>query len=242
MAEDEFDVFDEVKEGAEEATTEAEKGEIETEVDAEAETETQEESPSSEDIDESQAGKVATIVAERQRRQEAERERDELKAQLGKQEKVEVPDPITDPKGFSRHQDNQLFGQKLDMSEELFEETHSDYGAKKAAFTELVSEVVDGAAVVKDEALYKRFRASRNPAKFIHVHMSKQEKLSEVSEDDYESKQEAKYRAKFIQEAKDAGVSAADLPDLTNATATNSNTDPSVGDTNDGWDVWDEEK
>jgi len=243
MAEEKDDVFNEVEteveteKGAEEEAKE----EPEAKAEEESKEETKEESPASENVSKSEAGLVATAQAERLRRQDAEAERDELKKQLEGQKKEPevIPDAATDPDGHNRFLDNKFFAQKLEMSEEMLGDSQSDYGELKVAFTNLVSEIVDGVATVKDQALYKNFRQARSPAKFLVDHMGSQSKLTEVSDPGYESKQEEKYRKKFIAEAKEKGLTAMELPDLTTEAAAGSNTVSVEYDGKD--DMWDEQ-
>lgn len=252
MAENDTDVFDEVE--TKEEVKEAEAKETETKEDTEkgatedkSETEDgeekseKEESPSSKDDSDEEAGQLATIKAERQRRQDAVAESDDLRKQLRRiqESQQEVPDAATDPDGFELFQDNKLFATKLDMAEEMIgEDDKPQYREDKAVFTNLVSEVVDGKSIQKDETLYKNFRKSGNPAQFIRDTVTKHNKALEVSADDYETKQEAKYRAKFIAEQKEKGVDT--LPDLTNAAASESNTEDQDKDPGDHIDAFDD--
>jgi len=256
MAEFDTDVFDDVEEETKEEVKEAKAEETDTkeETDAEkgatedkSETEDgeekseEEESPSSKDTSDEEAGRLATTIAERKRRQEAVAENKELKKQLQRiqESQQEVPDAATDPDGYALYHDNKTFARILENAEEIFEETQEGYPEAKAVFTNLVSEVVDGKTIQKDETLYRQFRDARNPAKFIFDYVKKHNKVLEVSEDDYEAKQEAKYRAKFEAELKGKGVEG--LPDLTNAAASESNTQDKEDDPGDRIDAYDDD-
>jgi len=252
MADNDTDVFDEVEEETKEEVKETETKEetktekVETETEetkekSEETKETTEETTASEDTSTEEAGRLAALKDERRKRQGAEADNDELRKQLQRiqESQQERPDAATDPDGFELYQDNKLFSAKLEMSEDMIgEEDRSQYREDKAVFTKLVSEVVDGKSIQKDETLYKNFRKSGNPAQFIRNTVTKHNKALEVSADDYETKQEEKYRAKFIAEQKEKGLDT--LPDLTNAAASESNTQDKEDEPGDRIDAFDD--
>jgi len=243
MAEED-DVFNEV-ETEEKIEVETEKGaeeETKEKPEAKAEEETKEEpkeeSPSSEDTSKRIAGLEATVVAERSRRQAAE-----AKVKTQEIPKQVVPDPVTDPEGYNTYLEEKqasiVFKERLDITEDSLEDAHEDYSEMKKIFTGLVSEDVDGVATVKDERLYREFKAARNPAKFLYNHAKKHQKFQTTTADGYEETLRQKHREEFIAEAKEKGISATELPDLTTEAASGSNTVTVEYDGKD--DMWEDE-
>lgn len=202
--------------------------EVETEdevkVDTETKTETddkpKEDASTSEDDPNEVAGLKKALKAERLKRQEAEGKAAERK--------TVIPDSVTDPDAYNEYIANQIFAGKLDATEDAMEDAHDDYSEMKTVFTDLVSEIVDGVAVQKDPQLYARFKASKNPAKFIYETASNHLKVQERSAPEYEEKLKARLAKELREEYEKKGLSALDLPDLTNAQASGSNTDELV--------------
>jgi len=213
------DMFDESEVEAK-ADTEEEKGEVEEpeteEVTAEAETpetepETPAESPSAEQ------GQMAALLAERQRRQEAERKLAELETQ------EPVPDPIEDPEGYAKHlQDNNAksaLDTRIELSREIMVETDPDYVELEQEFMGMV---VDSEGVVIDTSLLQQFQQDKFPARFARDHAKAQRELKKLTDPKYLEKLKAEWRVEVlaeIQAESKKGVPAVDVPNLTNAAA-----------------------
>lgn len=81
-------------------------------------------------------GQLAALMAEREKRQAAEAEREKLRTQLQEHEqrnqaaKSKVPDPFDDPEGYRAHNTAQMrdltVSAKLDVCEDLAREKHGD--------------------------------------------------------------------------------------------------------------------
>lgn len=218
-----IDVFDEPEEKSEEVVEE--KGEevsepVEAtgdgEVTAEPEKDAQVEPPSTED---EEVGLKAAIVAERRKRQEAERKVREL------QEK-DAPDPEEDPEGFAAHVKTAAWQEKVDNSRELMMDVHDDYEEMEAVFMQMVR---DESGEVIDPARVAKMNSARNPAKFAYdeakAYLEAEqyrdpEKRAALISQEVEKALEAKL--KEIQKPKEVDVTQ--LPNLTGATSAGSNT------------------
>jgi len=233
-AEDDYDMFDdsEVAEEAEAETAEPEeKGEeAETEETAEAE-ETgeaeEEESPSSEH----ESGLVAAKAAETKRRQAAEERARLAEDKLKQYEKEEedFPDPVTDPEGYAKHIESknsrELTNLKIEMSEEAMRDAVDDFDEMQSIFFDIVAETDEDGKIlsIKDPALQQKFLNAKNPAKFAYEQGKKQKEFLEVTAPGYKDSLREQLKAEILEELK--GSSADDLPSLTSATATASNSD-----------------
>lgn len=200
---------------------------VETEAKAEVAKETK-----TEEVEETEAGETtdpkdneiaglkAGIKAERQKKQE-------YKAELDKQKEAFVPpDPITDPEGYETYKahglSQQLFAERINYTSDTMRVVHDDFDEVWDSWNGLIAEDVDGVLTSKDDALYAKFSSSKNPAKFAYDHVKEQQKMQEVSADDYDENQRKKYFAEFEEARKQNSVEG--LPDLTNAAASASNT------------------
>jgi|TARA_Y100000296_G_C5172998_1_gene258369 hypothetical protein len=215
MADDDQDVFDD-EEVAEEVVTEPEKGEKEPEAKAE---EPKEDAPTSEDYEKQIAGLKAGISDERRKRQEAQ-------ALNKKQEvKVKAPDPVTDPDAFHAYNDDKLNARdqklKIEMSQSWARKAHDDYDEVEKVFISLIT---DEDGKITDQTLVDKFNAAELPADFAYDHVKNKQLLDYRGSDDYETSIRQDERKKILEEARSKGVSAADLPDLTNVAASASNT------------------
>ena len=216
---------EEVTTETETETTETETTETETEKGAETkETEKSETkatetevTPTSETI-----GLQAALVAERHKRQEAERKLKETEVP------ETVPDPIEDPKGYSDHieakADKNLLSTKIDLSRDIMMDSKDDYLEKEKVFMGLVGSDVDGEFVIADESLFQRFKASKNPGKFAYETAVTHLDIEAKSAPDYVEKLLAKEKEKWLAELQEAGkvsegLKVTDVPDLTGASA-----------------------
>jgi hypothetical protein len=222
-----IDVFNDNE--AEEQETEAEtvvEGTEETEVEAKAETEeteeTEEEPTSSDDKDEVSGLKKA-LKAERQKRQDAQ-------SKLRKQEEAPktVPDPVTDPEGYAAYHEQsterKVLNDRIVLTQDLMRDLHEDFDKYQGIFMNLVSkENDDGSLSITDPALLQKFNASANPAKFAYNHAKKHEEIEALSSPDYKENLRKSIEAEVLQKLKAKGLAVADLPNLTNAAASNKN-------------------
>ena len=231
------DVFEESEEEAK-AETEDDKGETEdkttdetTKVEAKPDetdkAKTKEpakaegESPSPESI-----GLQAALVAERQKRQAAEEKLKSL------EEPEKIPDPIEDPEGYSRHiketSTKGLTQTKIDLSRSMMLSVKEDYPEKEKVFMSLIGRFEDGKLVITNEILHRQFLDSDNPGLFAYDHAVDHLLAEKYKDPDFEKNLEERLTKKILAglEAKpNEGMSAADVPDLTSATATGSNTE-----------------
>jgi hypothetical protein len=235
MANEDTDVFDEVEE-----ETEQEETETETDVNEETETkvvekESTEDASTSENESSKIAGLTKALQAERTKRQAAEAK---VKQQETKPEVV--PDPVTDPDGYNKYvmgkSDANSLKTKIELTQEIMRDSHEDYDEAEKTFISLIA---DEYGSITDQKLVDQFNASPNPAKFAYNHVKAHQKNLERNSDDYESKIRAEERTKLINEMKDSGLSATDLPDFTNATASGSNTESEEKEAGDVIDVFD---
>lgn len=218
------DVFDDSPPEPVQAEEEDEKGDEPAPAEAKAEAEEPEEAkqevepPSTEDAE---AGLKAAIVAERRRRQEAERELKELRAK-------EAPDPHEDPEGFEAHVKQTAWQERVENARELMMDVHPDYEEMEAVFMQMVR---DDKGNVVDTGLVAKMQSSKNPAKFAYEKAKEYREIEKYRDpakraalisEEVEKALEAKLRE--IQAKKPEGVTATELPSLTGATAAGSNT------------------
>lgn len=226
MALENQDVFDDEEESVEttkvetekeETETESEKGKTEPEAKAE-ETKEDEVVPPSKDTDKEIAGLKAAAAAERRKRQDVE-------AKLKKQEevKVEIPDPVTDPEGYNAYQDNKGNARdlklKITMSQAMSRKAHEDYEEIEEVFK---TYIFDDDGNISDQSLVNRFHAADMPADFAYDFVKSKQLSDYRGSDEYETSIREDERKKLIEEIK---LDPARLPDLTNASASSSNTE-----------------
>ena len=185
--------------------------------DEEAEVEqTEEESdaePPSEKDTEGKSVPVAALKSERQKRQAAELERDELKKKIAQSGEVaEEPDL-----------DQKLFNERTNLSREIMMEAKPDYQEMEDIFIEIAK---------KDEALVNAMRRSTNPAKFAYTkakeHLEYQQFLKDKDSDEYKEFLKAKAEgktAKAVEETPEQKRKklALSVPNLNKATSMASN-------------------
>lgn len=128
---------------------------------------------------------LSALLDERERRQAAERERDELrKAQQRPPEPVTVPDPYEDPNGYQAFQAQQTqqaaLNIRLDLSEDLARGKHGDA---------LVDQARDWALerMAKSPAFNHEVLSHRNPYDFIVQQHQRDQFVSQIQPSDYEA-------------------------------------------------------
>jgi hypothetical protein len=221
-----IDVFSDVDEPVETQEQEAETvvaGTEETETaEVEKETKATEEESTSSPKDEVSGLKQA-LSAERQKRQEAQ-------AQLKKQEATpeQVPDPVTDPQGYSEYQDQKgsarSLQDRIELTQDLMRDMHEDFDKYQTVFMNLVSsENDDGSLQITDHNLLTKFNASANPAKFAYNHAKRHEEIETISSPDYKENLRKQVEQEVLGKLKAKGLDVASLPNLTNAPASNKN-------------------
>ena len=226
------DVFDEVEETAQVET------DTETDVNEDAETETvevesTEEASTSKNESNETAGLRKALQAERKKRQDAE-------AKVEQQVKEVIPDPVTNPDGYNKYilgkSDANSLKNKIELSQDLMRDAHEDYEDSEKIFVGLIA---DADGNITDQKLVDQFNASPNPAKFAYNHAKEHEKVLERTSDDYEDKVRADERKKLLAELESSGISATDLPNFTNATASGPNAESKDKDSGDRVDAFD---
>lgn len=245
MAEFDTDVFDEVeekvaevetkveetKEETKETKTETEKGVTEETEDKTKETEDKV-PPTLEDARKIIAGLKATTIADRKIRQEETRLRREAERKLNERE---IPNKDDDPEGYTAHLEGQGLRDRLEVGQDMMRDLHEDYEETEKVFVGLIA---DDKGKITDDSLYNKYANSRNPAKFAYDHAKKHLDLEKKSSDTYESDIRTNEREKVIAELK--GKSLDELPDLTNAAASESNTQEKDNDPGDKIDAFDD--
>lgn len=135
----------------------------------------------------------AAVLDERRKRQEMQRENEELKARLAeRQEQKKAPDVFEDQEGFSNHISetirNEVLRNKVEMSQELMREKYDDYDEKEEKFVEMMRE---------NPELQQKMLRSAMPAKFVVETVLKAERLKAMENiDEYESKLRADIESK----------------------------------------------
>lgn len=210
---DEMDVFNDEKGAEVEVKTE----EVET-PEVEAKTEENGETPAPENDE--VKGLKAAIKAERQKRQEAQQELKKLQGE------AKSPDPVTDPDNFNQHLDDKVEGGDfmtlVKMSANLMRSQHDDYDDMELKFLESISEQdEDGGYTVNDQKVYSQYRNSDNPAEFAYNYAKRQTEIEKRLSPDYEKNLEKEIEDRILDKLQKQGVTQ--LPDLTNAAASQSN-------------------
>jgi len=173
----------EVSETVENETVEKESSETETketeasETDDKESKETKVEPTSTEEDNEKQKWTFHAVKDERQKRQKAETELEELKSKLKGDDKQEMPDIFEDQEGFvksmeSNHKD-EIFRTKVEIYREVMIESHKDYIEKEAEFIKLAKE---------NPILLAKFTNATNPAKFAYEQMTKFNQFNEMQD------------------------------------------------------------
>lgn len=156
---------------------------------------------------------LTAVQAERKRRQEAERELEELRRSQQTQTQI---DPLEDPQGFTEQVRRQVQLVRFELQEEAMRERHADYEEVTAEFLELAR---------ANPALQVELSKASNGPRFAYETAMKARELKRLENvDDYKSalrkEVEAQIRAEMAAEvAKTAGkraqlAEAAELPSL----------------------------
>ena len=169
-------------------------------------------------------GQLAAMLAERDKRKVAEARVRELEAEREPESRI---DPIEDPEGYQNKIESDRaqsdLRTKITLSQTMMTELDPDYLRLEGVFKGLIA---DDDGNITDENLVRRFQQADNPAKFLRDHTKEYESIAAMKDPKYQENLEAKIRAEVLAEiAANAkkGVSAADVPDLTNATSVGSN-------------------
>jgi len=223
------DMFDDNEAGEEVAeATETQVDESSGEEQAEKpEAESQEtEEPVAEEEPEPTMVPIAALHDERRKREALKEEAEKLRSQLP-QEDSEAPDMYDDPEGYKayvRQQvENDLYADRVETSRAQMLEKHEDYEDKESTFLFLAS---------KDKSLADEMSKHPEPARYAYEKAVEFENSKIVS---LEEKLRAKIMAELGQtteskpepsEDDKRKKSALEMPNLTKATATDSNTQP----------------
>jgi len=250
MALNDTDVFDEVEEETKEEVKETETKEetktekVETETEetkekSEETKETTEETTTSEDTSTEEAGRLAALKDERRKRQGAEAElvterhrREEAESKLKNRD---IPNKDEDPEGYNTYLEGQGLRGRLEVGQEMMRDLHEDYEDTEKVFVSLIA---DDKGKITDDSLYNKYANARNPAKFAYDHAKKHLDLEKKSSDTYESDIRSNEREKLLAELKEKGLDG--LPDLTNAAASESNTQDKEDEPGDRIDAFDD--
>jgi hypothetical protein len=219
MFADSKDEASEVVETAE-ATTDDDQGDTTETVEAKAEAETEEaETPSAADT-----GHLAGMLAERDKRQKAERRVAELEAAVEPESRI---DPIEDPEGYRDSIEAKANASelrtKITLSQSMMTELDPDYTRLEGVFKGLIA---DEEGHITDENLVRQFQQSDNPAKFARDHAKEHESIAAMKDPAYKVNLEAEIRAKVLAEIAEKakqGISVTDVPNLTGAPAAGTN-------------------
>ena len=173
---------------------------------------------------------IAALLDEREKRQAAQRELDQLRKQLSEQApKQAIPDPLDDGEAYAGHINQVVEGKlaqsRIAMSQEFMRMTHEDYDTAEAKFIQMAQE---------NPALIGQMQAATLPAKFVYDTAKKAEKLEKLENvDEYEAKTRAELEAKIREELEakyktkldaDAAKAASLTPSLANQRAQGGNT------------------
>jgi len=198
--------------------------EVKTEVKTEPEKVVKLEVPTTpEDKDKIIEGLHKARDAERHKRIELE------KKYAPKKEPEKVPDPVTEPDEYTSYilgkGDAKLQKLKIEQSQEIMRDSTKDYDEKEKVFISLIA---DESGEIIDTKLLAEFNKSLNPAKFAYNYVKKHLDFVDKSDPEYEGKLRKKIADELLSEYKQKGLSALDLPNLTNAAASLSNTEQLV--------------
>lgn len=117
---------------------------------------------------------VAALKAERAKRQQLEREIEELRAKAPVPEPAKIPNPAEDPEGYHRAIQDVAFNERCNMSEMMAREKHPDMDEKFAIFQE---------AAKADPTLGARLRTQPHPWEWVYQQAVKMEAMKEIGDD-----------------------------------------------------------
>lgn len=169
------------------------------------------EPPAAEDEVEEKSVPVAALKSERQKRQAAETELNELKKKIAPEEEEDV--------------DEAVFIDRVDISREVLMEAFPDYEEKEAVFFDLAKD---------NKQLRMQLRQSKNPAKFAYEKAKEHLEIEEIkqvkSSDDWSAFQQWKkeQKNKPVEDTPEVkrNKSVLAVPNLNKATAKGSNSSP----------------
>ena len=201
-------------------------------VEAQAEPEDSPTEPEEHEEHESGRVPIAALLDEREKRQAAVRELEEIKKRMEQDApKVETPDVLDDQEGFVAHLQSQIKAEtanaRIEVSQDVMRMLHEDYDDMESKFIALAEESPD---------LARKMSESVNPARFAYETAKKAMKFAEMENvDEWEAKKtaeiEAKLREQLTAEITAAATAKADTgksltPSLTAQRAQGGNTVP----------------
>lgn len=188
----------EVQQEVQQETENKQKPVVETETKAD---DKQDDSPaeSQDNKDDESSWTKAAVLDERRKRQELERQLDELKAKPasdGEQKQDERPDLFDDPDGaighIERKFEEKLVNQKIELSRSMVKSSHDDYDEMEQVFIDMAKE---------NPALANQMRMAENPALFAYQQGKKHTDFQQMQDiDSYKAKIEAEVREKVLKE------------------------------------------
>lgn len=144
--------------------------------------------------DDEESWTMAAVLDERRKRQELERQLEELRAK----EKPEDtrPDVFEDPDGAFSHVEQRfnqkILNERITLSRALMEDRHADYADKEAVFVGMAKENPD---------LIRQMQEHPFPAKFAYEQASKHQEYQAMQDvDAYKSKLREEVKAELLQE------------------------------------------
>lgn len=138
---------------------------------------------------------------ERRKRQEMERERDELKAKLEKLEtspkQDESVDLFDDPQGFEKNlesrMDQKIVNMKAEMSRSMMIDNHEDYEEAELKFFDLAKE---------NPLLRQQAMQHPHPAKFVYEQVKRHDEFQQFKDGTYQDRLRAEIRKELETEMK----------------------------------------
>jgi len=164
----------------------AESGSEEPEADPEASPAPEE--PSEEDKPLTRA-EIGAVLGERERRQKAERERDELRQRLEAQAEQKI-DPIDDPEGYAAQMEQRLKAMEFNIERKVWKRTVSDWDEAETWINEQIS---------NNEAIKAKLAGSDSILEDAYQLYEQHKKLEELQKADPEALK-AQLRAEILAE------------------------------------------
>ena len=172
----------------------------------------------------------AAVLDERRKRQALQAELDQLRQ--ANQEQVKAPDIFEDQAGYAdfitQQVSQQVFQNKVEMSQEFMRSIDSDYDSKESQFYEMAQ---------KNPLLVEQVRQHPMPARFVVETVNKANELKELSNvEEYKAKLRAeveaeikqKMQAEFEAKTKQQEQVSSITPSLANARSNASNSDSHI--------------
>lgn len=191
----------EPEDAGEVAETEVEEtAQAEESTEAEAKPEKAEEStPDSKSDKEDEPWHLKAVLDEREKRQKAQKELDELRAKLAEnKEEQKRPDVFEDQDGAFSHLEakfsNERLKDRMDMSRDFMSMLKDDYAEREAQFMEFAKE---------DATLIQKLREHPNPARFAYETAVKQEQVQKMENlDEWREQERAALKKEILEEMK----------------------------------------